>query len=127
MRYLVVILALIAMAQSAAYVARMPPPPADGIGAVLAAYRSVAPMLPADGLIGFVETSADADLNRLHYYLAQHALAPRVLSQASDVTANVVVTTPGGPLDAGTVPRLAGFTLVGTGVGEIRVFRREPR
>jgi hypothetical protein len=127
MKYVVVVLALIALAQSAVHVARMPPPPADGIGAVLAAYESVAPLLPADGLIGFVETSADADLNRLNYYLAQHALAPRLLSREPDVAANVVITTPGGPPDAEKVPRLAGFTLIGTGLGEIRVFRREPR
>jgi hypothetical protein len=125
MKYVAFTLALVALAQSAAYVARMPPPPDDGIGAVLAAYESVAPMLPAEGVIGFVNTAANDDLNTLNFYLAQHALAPRLLSREPDAATDFAVTATGAPPDVGKTPALARFRLIGTGAGEIRVFRRQ--
>jgi hypothetical protein len=120
------ILVLIALAQSAAYLVTAGPSPPDGIGSLIAAYDSVERLLPPDGVVGFAETSADVEFNTITYYVAQQALAPRVLSREAAADAEFVVSTPGAPADAGKLPALAGCRLVGTGVGDVRVFRRGP-
>ena len=126
-RNLVALLVLIALAQGATYLVTAGPSPPDGIGSFLAAYRSVERFLPPDGVVGFVETSADVEFNTITYYVAQQALAPRVLSRQAGATAEFVVTTLGTPADGGGSPALAGCTLVGTGDGGVRVFRRALR
>jgi hypothetical protein len=127
MRILVVVLALAALAQSVSSVVRRPPTPPDHIGSILAAYESIAPLLPPDGLIRFVDTSPDVDFNTVNYYVAQQALAPRVVSRESHVESDFFITTTGSPADAGGAAPVAGLALVGTGASDVRVFRRERR
>ena len=122
-----VVLALIATAQTIAYLVSAGPVPADGIGTILKAYRSVANFLPPDGLVGFIGTSKDDDFNGINYYLAQQALAPRVFSWKNDAGANIVITTTGAPPNASSNPALQSFVLIGTGDGEIRILRNRKR
>jgi hypothetical protein len=77
-------------------------------------------------VVGFLETSPDDEFNTITYYVAQQALAPRVLSRQAAANAEFVVTTPGAPADVAASPALAGCRLVGTGDGDVRVFRRGP-
>ncbi len=124
-RSLGAILMLIALAQSAAYLVTAGPSPPDGIGSFIAAYHSVERFLPPDGVVGFVETSANVEFNAITYYVAQQALAPRVLSRETGATAEFVVTTPGAA-DVDRIPALAGRRLVGTGDSDVRVFGWAP-
>ena len=124
MKKAAVAIALIALAQSAAYLVRSEPSTPDGIGSLIAAYKSVAPLLPVDGVVGFVDTSPNVDVNTVNYYVAQQALAPRVLSREIGAEAEFVITTTAAPQDVTTPPALDGFTLVGAGEGNVRVFRR---
>lgn len=121
------VLALIALLQSAMYLARLGPPRQDGIGPILDAYRSVAPLLPPHGVVGFIGTAPDAEFNTLAYYLAQQALAPRVVSLEVGTGAAVVITTTGAPDSVTELPALKGFRLAGTGAGYVRVLRKEDR
>jgi hypothetical protein len=125
MRIFCAVLAFIALLQSAASVVRCGPPKRDGIGPILAAYRSVAPLLPPHDVVGFVETAPDAEFNTINYYLAQHALAPRVVSREIGAGTVVVITATGAPESVTDLPALKGFRLIGTGGGYIRVLRKE--
>ena len=122
-----VLLALIATGQTIAYLVSAGPVPADGIGPILKAYRSVADFLPPDGLVGFIGTSKDDDFNGINYYLAQQALTPRVLSWKNAADASIVITTTGAPPNVSSIPALQSFALIGTGEGEIRILRNRNR
>ena len=125
MKIAIVVVASVALAQSVWSVLKHPGTPPDNIGSILAAYESIAPLLPDDGVIRFVDTAADADVNTVNYYVAQQALAPRVLSREPGVDAEFFITATGAPSDAGAVsPSVARLVLVGTGAGDVRVFRR---
>jgi hypothetical protein len=127
MRIFCAALASIALLQSAAYLVRTGLPKQDGIGPILDAYRSVAPLLPPHGVVGFVDTAPDAEFNAINYYLAQQALAPRVVSLEIGTGAAVVITTTGAPDSVMDLPALKDFRLTGTGAGFIRVLRKEQR
>jgi hypothetical protein len=118
-------LAVIALLQTAAYLVRTGPPRQDGIGPILTAYRSVGPLLPPDGTVGFVPTAPDANFNAMNYYLAQQALAPRLVSWELVAAADVVITSTGAPDNVTELPALTGFRLTGTAAGFIRVLRKE--
>lgn len=118
-------LALIALLQSAAYLVRSGPPKPDGIGPILDAYRSVRPLLPPHGVVGFVDTAPTAEFNAINYYLAQQALAPRVVSLETGTEAAVVITATGAPESVIDLPALKDFQLVGTAGGYVRVLRRK--
>lgn len=124
MKIACVVLAFIAMSQSAAHLLRSGPPRQDGIGPILDAYRSVTPLLPPHGVVGFIDTAPDAEFNAINYYLAQQALAPRVVSLEIGTGAAVVITATGAPESVTELPALKGFRLTGTGAGYIRVLRK---
>lgn len=126
MKQAAAIMAVIALSQTVSYLRTPGPPPDHGVDGLLAAYRSVEPMLPPSGVVGFLETAADADFNTVNFYVAQHALAPRVLLREAAATAQFVITTTGAPERSG-VAQLDGAVLVGTGAGSVRVFRRPSR
>src|ERR1700752_2584152 len=52
---------------------------ADQVSQMLAAYRKLPTYLPAAGEIGFVMTTGDPTFDSANYYVAQYALAPRVV------------------------------------------------
>src|SRR5688572_3999979 len=86
------LVALIAIVQTTMHLVSVGPVPRDGIGPILDAYRSVAHLLPPHGSVGFVDTSQDADFNTLSYYLAQQALAPRIVSRDISADTAIVIT-----------------------------------
>jgi len=124
MRNVVAAVTLVALGQTAGHLIMLGPPTPDQIGPLLAAYESVEGMLPAGGSVGFLATSQDEVLNTVNYYVAQQALAPRVLTRDLGSTTEFIVTTTGIPQDGGGHPALSGFRLAGTGVLDVRVFRR---
>jgi hypothetical protein len=87
-------------------------------------YASVAAELPAGARIGFVSLLADRAASGAARFIAQNALAPRLLD--SDLTAvSFVVTTPAAPRgELDDDPRLTGFELIRTSAGGIRIYRR---
>lgn len=125
MRIFSAALAFVALLQSAGYLVRTGSPKQDGIGPILAAYHSVAPLLPPHGLVGFIDTAPDAEFNTVNYYLAQQALAPRVVSREIGAGTAVVITATGAPESVTDLPALKGYRLTGTGGGYIRVLRKE--
>jgi hypothetical protein len=125
MKILAAFLAVIALSQSAVYLVRTGPPREDGIGPILNAYRSVAPLLPPHGVVGFIATAPDAEFNTINYYVAQQALAPRIVSLEAGPAAAVVITATGAPDTVTQLPALKGFRLTATGAGYIRVLRKD--
>lgn len=96
----------------------------DPFGPVIAQYEQVAPVLPARGRIGLLPAVADPLKSAGVAYMAQYALVPRLLDQ-NLVDVSVIVTTPGATDAVDRDPRVAGFRLVGTFPGDIRVYRHE--
>ena len=125
MRKLAVTIGSIAIAQSIWHLVTAPPPVADGIGGLISAYRSIAMFLPPHGVVGYLETSPDPDFNTVNYYVAEQALAPRILSREATATADIVITTTGSQNEASSQTPV-GLTLMATGPSNIRVFRRQP-
>jgi hypothetical protein len=125
MKFVAAILAVIALSQSAAHLLRTGPPKEDGIGPILNAYRSVAPLLPPRGVVGFIATAPDTEFNTINYYVAQQALAPRIVSLEAGPSAAVVITATGAPDTITELPALKGFRLTATGAGYIRVLRKD--
>ena len=98
--------------------------PTAGVGHLMTLYASVAAELPIGARVGFVSLLADRAASGAARFIAQNALAPRLLD--SDLTAvSFVVTTPAAPRgELDDDPRLAGFELLRTSAGGIRIYRR---
>jgi hypothetical protein len=94
------------------------------VGETLAWYEAIEPAIPAGARVGLIpNTPAFGGGTISAHYLAQFALAPRVvdldLSQAA-----VVVSEPAAAPALDHDPRLAAFDLVRIGEAGIRVYRR---
>jgi len=100
--------------------------PADPtVDALLRSYLSVAPVLPPDARVGFLPVTADPTLATTTHFLAQYALAPRVVDlEFRDVA--LAVTGPGAPPAVDEDARLVGFELILVSDGGVRVYRRRP-
>jgi len=93
------------------------------VGPVLAAYRTAALDLPDRGPIAFVTTSDDPTTASAHQYLAQHALAPRLVVVSTDEVA-AAVTEPGAPTRVDAILAAVGLRLVRVTAEGVRVYRR---
>lgn len=98
-------------------------PVADDIGRLLALYASVAADLPPGERIGFVSAVSDRAKSGAMMYLAQNALAPRLLD-ANLAAVSLVISTPAAPQSLDDDLRLIGFELIGRTPGGIRIYRR---
>lgn len=96
-------------------------PTPDNVGPLLDWYHRVSAEVPSDGRIGFLSTVEDSTA----MFVAQHALAPRLLVTTFDDTA-VVITGPGASAVVDQDPRLVGFRLQAVSSGGVRVYRRQP-
>jgi hypothetical protein len=94
------------------------------VGPVLNAYRGATRDLPARGRILFVTTSNDPTTSSAQQYLAQQALAPRLVALAIGEEVNAGVTGPGAPAEADARMAAAGFRLVRVTAAGVRVYRR---
>lgn len=98
-------------------------PAADDVGRILTLYASVAADLPAGERIGFVSAVAARAESGAMMYLAQNALAPRLLD-ADLAAVSFVISTPAAPESLDADVRLIGFELIGRPPGGIRIYRR---
>jgi hypothetical protein len=96
----------------------------DHIGPGLDLYRAVSANLPAAGAIGFIATTDNSLFNTANYYVAQHALAPRVLLNPSDAKVEFVVTGADAVRNITSDPKLHGFQLVAEYDRGVKLFRR---
>ena len=96
---------------------------ADNVGRVLTLYASVAAHLPAGERIGFVSSIAARDESGAAMFLAQNALAPRLLD-ANLAAVSLVISAPAAPESLDDDPRLIDFELIGRAPGGIRIYRR---
>jgi hypothetical protein len=71
---------------------QLPAAGSDRVGPVLEIYRSLAQDLPASGYIGFEGTLDDAVDGAANYFVAQYALAPRIVVNGFDERAEFVIT-----------------------------------
>ncbi len=99
----------------------------DRVGQLLAAYRKLPPYLPPAGQIGFVSTTADPTFNSANYYVAQYALAPRVVVLPIGPHVRFVITGVNASPDLDRQMAGQGFELAGLRDMGIRVFRRTAR
>lgn len=98
-------------------------PAPDNVGEILASYAAVASDLPAVGRIGFLSLIANPTTAGATAFLAQNALAPRLLDP--NLTAvPFVVTTPRAPKTLDDDPRLTSFDLITASPAGIRISRR---
>jgi len=96
----------------------------DQISQMLAAYRKLPTYLPAAGEIGFVTTTGDPTFDSANYYVAQYALAPRVVVLPIGPHVRFVITGVNAPPGIDRMPVLQGFELVALRDMGVRVFRR---
>jgi hypothetical protein len=96
----------------------------DQITQMLAAYRKLPTYLPAAGEIGFVATTGDPTFDSANYYVAQYALAPRVVVLPIGPHVRFVITGVNAPPGIDRTPALQGFELVALRDMGVRVFRR---
>jgi hypothetical protein len=95
----------------------------DDVAHLLTLYTSVASRLPADERIGFVSSVADRARSTAMLYLAQNALAPRLLDPGLAGVSHVI-STPSTPESLDDDPRLTDFQLIGSTPEGIRIYRR---
>lgn len=99
-------------------------PSADPVvGPLLEQYRDLRARVPFDARVAFIQTGTETIAQSMTHFLAQYALAPRVIAQTVDGAA-FVVSAPAAPAATDTDPRLEGFTLVEVGRGGVRLYRR---
>lgn len=110
--------ALVALASSPA------PAPTHVVAPVLSAYRTATRDLPARGHILFVATSNDPTASSAHQYLAQQALAPRLVVVGHADEVNAAVTGPGAPESVDADLAAVGLRLVRVTAEGVRVYRR---
>ena len=96
----------------------------DQISQMRAAYRQLTTYLPASGEIGFLMTTDNQTFNSANYYVAQYALAPRVVVLPIGSHVRFVITGVNAPPGIDRMPVLEGFELVGLRDMGVRVFRR---
>jgi hypothetical protein len=96
----------------------------DRVGPVLQIYRSLASDLPASGYIGFVETLDDPVHNAANYFVAQYALAPRVVVNAFDERAEYLITGVNSPRSTAGDARLRRFVVVRVAPSGVLVLRK---
>lgn len=96
----------------------------DHVTQMLAAYRQLTTYLPASGEIGFLMTTDNQTFNSANYYVAQYALAPRVVVLPIGPHVRFVITGVNAPPGIDRMPVLQGFELVGLRDMGVRVFRR---
>jgi hypothetical protein len=95
------------------------------IDAALRAYRGLTLDLPADGRIGFIATTPNEVFNAANHFVAQYALAPRLVLRAFDPgQVTFVVTGVNSPANISGHPDLLGFELVAIRDFGICVFRK---
>ena len=107
---------------------RRTPVPPDLIGSARLAFAQLERDLPAADPVGFLPTIGDPTLAAASQYVAQYALAPRVI-ETSFEGVRFVVAGPTATPQTDTDPRLAGYALAavrdgGIPNGQIRVYRR---
>ena len=95
----------------------------DDVAPLLTLYTSVASRLPAGERIGFVSSVADRARSTAMLYLAQNALAPRLLDPGLAEVSHVI-STPSAPESLDDDPRLTDFQLSGSTPEGIRIYRR---
>ena len=98
-------------------------PAPDDVARLLNLYTSVASRLPAGERIGFVSSVADRARSTAMLYLAQNALAPRLLDPGLAGVSHVI-STPSTPESLDDDPRLTDFQLIGSTPEGIRIYRR---
>jgi hypothetical protein len=96
---------------------------ADPVAALETEFRTLSHVLPPSGPVGFLRYEADDDRadRVMTYYVAQYALAPRVVEKRSDL--EFVIVAPDA-LRSGVDDRLAGFMPIATSRQGYRVYRR---
>lgn len=96
---------------------------ADPVAALETEFRTLSHALPPSGPIGFLRYEADDDRadRVMTYYVAQYALAPRVVEKRSDL--EFVIVAPDA-LRSGVDDRLAGFMPIATSRQGYRVYQR---
>jgi hypothetical protein len=108
-----------------ALAARMPPG-GDPLSGYDRWFGAMITHLPATGRVGYLPPADWPAIEGVRdFYLAQYALAPRILVTGTDPS--FVIVTPGTGVRADTAatdPRLAGFTLVGRFEEGLLLFRR---
>jgi hypothetical protein len=104
--------------------ARVSQAPPDLVGPGLELYRGLVADLPPAGVIGFLESSDNAVFNTANYYVAQYALAPRIVLNGFDSNVRFVVTGVDPNPTIERDPRLDGYELAGVRDRGVRIFRR---
>lgn len=104
--------------------ARKPVERGPEVGEALHAYRKLRIDLPASGPIGFVPVSNNPTLNAGNHFVAQYALAPRVVLAMVDDEVSFVVSGINASAATDTDPQLAGYELAGIRDMGIRIFRK---
>ena len=96
---------------------------ADPVAALDSEFRALVPFLPSSGVVGFLRYDVDDDrADRIQvYYVAQYALAPRLIEKRTDVEFLIVAHD---ALRPGIDHRLAGFAIVTTSREGHRVYQR---
>ena len=94
--------------------------PPDDARELVECYLELTPALPPSGRIGFLRTTAQEPDASRQYFLAQAALAPRIVDAASEEV-QLVVSGPHGPAT------VAGFDLLATASNGARAYGRRGR
>ena len=100
--------------------------PLDSVGALEAEFRSLAHVMPPAGVVGFLkyyEEDGRAD-HLLVYYVAQYALAPRLVVKRTDPEFLIVAP---GALSPGRDNRLRNFLPIASSINGYRVYQRRSR
>lgn len=99
--------------------------PEIDVGSIIEQYAEVSVTVPPDERVGFLQTMPDPTDAAAALFLAQFALAPRVVDSALE-DVRFIVTAPGAPSTVNTAPQLIGFELRALGTGGIRIYQRVP-
>jgi hypothetical protein len=100
-------------------------PVGNDVDRAVEGYLRVAPIVPKNRVVGFLSFAPDEPTVVMQLFIAQNAMAPRVLARSLDQAA-FVVTAPNAPELADEDPRLAAFERISRGPEGILVFRRRP-
>jgi hypothetical protein len=95
----------------------------DSVTSIEQEFRALARVLPPSGAVGFLRFAADDDSvdHTMVFYLAQYALAPRLVEKRTDLEFLVVAR---GAMRPGRDDRLAGFEPVASSKEGYRVYQR---
>jgi hypothetical protein len=103
-----------------------PAPGVDSVTALEMEFRALARVLPPSGAVGFLRYEVDDDRGDriMVFYVAQYALAPRLVEKRTDREFLIVARD---ALRRGVDDRLAGFEPVASSKEGYRVYRRLQR